>query len=664
MHQPRKPRQRRRAATVVLGTIIVLAMSAGPGAAQSLFEEVTTLSSAATTVERIFSIPATGSYQLTLIDFGQPANFSSLSLIVTRGLETVTSVDTPGSHTFSAAAGVHEIHVVGVPGSGSSAGIFGVEVLPSGGGAAILEFADTIALSATPNPDLATLEAEFTVTESGTYDVVLADLAFPAALQSVQFNVLTPGGGLAFPAPSPAAPGTYSFSAVPGTHKLLLVAQADAAVSAGLYSVRIAGGSAAAVVYERTHPVAQLEAPVVIDLPAAGSYTLRLTDFAAPAALTQLTAVVVRGAMELSRRVGAGSESFNAADGPVELFLSSTPAAGPGSGTYGADLTSGAALVYSVVRVVNSAAGAAMPGFAFAADVPTSGPLRATLTDFDFPAAFAALTGHVIQSGASLGTVDADVSLDIDAAAGKIFVAVITDPQSATGNSLFGLQLAPPGGGSTLIDVTQGVGSLFEVREVDVTESGSYDATLTDLAFPAPFASLAVAVTRGPERIGSIFGGGTFSFPATPGRYFLNFIAEPTAQAKAGTYGLLVSPTPPAPTVTLSAGATSVGNGGTTTLTWSSTDATSCAASGAWSGSKTTSGTETTAALTSTSTFTLTCSGPGGSAIQSVTVTISAPDPGGGGGGGSLGLAWLLLATAFMMRRLPSRSPEILHGHC
>ncbi|HKE45955.1 MAG TPA: hypothetical protein VKB41_15590, partial [Steroidobacteraceae bacterium] len=194
----------------------------------------------------------------------------------------------------------------------------------------------------------------------------------------------------------------------------------------------------------------------------------------------------------------------------------------------------------------------------------------------------------------------------------------------------------------------QGVGGLTDVREADVTESGSYDVTLADLEFPSRFSNLAVAVTRGTQRVGSIIGGGKFSFDATPGRYLLNFIAGPGPE-NIGTYGLSVAVSPPMPTVTLTANPTRVRSGSTTTLTWSSTDATTCTASGDWSGTKATSGTETSAALTAGSTFKLSCQGPGGSTEQQASVTISAQSSGGGGGAAdatlllTLALAWMFL---------------------
>jgi hypothetical protein len=211
--------------------------------------------------------------------------------------------------------------------------------------------------------------------------------------------------------------------------------------------------------------------------------------------------------------------------------------------------------------------------------------------------------------------------------------------------------LKPVAAGASLIDVTQGAGPLFDARVVDIAQAGSYQVVLSDLGFPANFADLALAVTRDTTSVGLIFGGGTFSFDAVPGRYFLNFIASPNAVAKAGTYGLLVAPAPPAPVVTLTATPVSVASGATTSLTWSATNATSCAASGAWTGTKATSGTETSSALAADSTFTLNCTGPGGSGSQSVSVRIAVMSGGGGGGGGTVEWPTLMILCAALWLR-------------
>ncbi|RRQ22723.1 hypothetical protein [Thiohalobacter thiocyanaticus] len=58
-----------------------------------------------------------------------------------------------------------------------------------------------------------------------------------------------------------------------------------------------------------------------------------------------------------------------------------------------------------------------------------------------------------------------------------------------------------------------------------VSEAGTYTATLTDMQFPAPFLELAMTVTTSTQRLGLGLGeySGFFDFEATPGtQYYLN----------------------------------------------------------------------------------------------------------------------------------------------
>src|SRR5262245_45872649 len=318
---------RRSAWLLVLGWIA--AVLPVPGRAQALLDDVTTLSRAATTVERSFTIATAGSYQVTLSDFAQPAAFASLRLAVTRGQLIVATLDAAGSRTFTAVAGSHEVHVIGTPGVGQSAGIFGVTVTASGGTTPLFELADTITLPPPPPDNIATLEPQFSITAAGNYQIEVTDRAFPAALASVELNILGPAG-LVFPI-SPNAPGTYDFTAAPGDYQLLLIAEAAAGSSAGLFSVRISGGPASAVLYDRTHTSVTISAPSALALPVTGGYGFELVDFASPAAFSQTAAVLLRGAEELARRTTA-DVAFTASAGPAELFVFATPAATTGSG--------------------------------------------------------------------------------------------------------------------------------------------------------------------------------------------------------------------------------------------------------------------------------------------------------------------------------------------
>jgi hypothetical protein len=255
--------------------------------------------------------------------------------------------------------------------------------------------------------------------------------------------------------------------------------------------------------------------------------------------------------------------------------------------------------------------------------------------------------------------------MSITPAVGPVTLLVFAQPATpATPSSggptpvasgLFGINLTANGAGSATFETTQGVGQLFSARKVTVATGGTYQVVVGDVGFPANFGSLAVMVTRGTSQIGSIFGGGSFTFPATGGDYLVNFVAQPTGADEAGTYAMTVGLAPPAPTVTLQSSATSVASGSTVTLTWSSQNATVCTAtstsSGGWSGAIAVSGTATSAALTAATTFTLSCTGPGSSTpqTQSVTVNISSTSGGGssGGGGGGGAIRPDLLALLF-----------------
>jgi hypothetical protein len=212
-------------------------------------------------------------------------------------------------------------------------------------------------------------------------------------------------------------------------------------------------------------------------------------------------------------------------------------------------------------------------------------------------------------------------------------------PAAAQGSGLYGVQLAADAG-ALLYEKTRASGALFQQRVITIAAAGSYDATISDLEFPVRFAELAAAVTRGTQKVGFVFGGGKFSFDATPGDYIISLITRVDPAATYGAYGMRVEDTPPLPTVTLTAAATAVAAGQSTTLTWSSTNATSCVAAGQWSGSKPVAGSESVGPVNAQSTFTLSCSGPGGTTSKSVEVTLRSNRS---GGGGSLDMQALLL---------------------
>jgi hypothetical protein len=84
----------------------------------------------------------------------------------------------------------------------------------------------------------------------------------------------------------------------------------------------------------------------------------------------------------------------------------------------------------------------------------------------------------------------------------------------------------------------------------EITEAGSYLATLTDFEFPVPMVATGMDVTTATSTLGMLKAPGSFIFDATPGNYFVSFfgIADDFASTKLGQYGIDISlvPIPPA----------------------------------------------------------------------------------------------------------------------
>ena len=79
----------------------------------------------------------------------------------------------------------------------------------------------------------------------------------------------------------------------------------------------------------------------------------------------------------------------------------------------------------------------------------------------------------------------------------------------------------------------------------EISEAGSYKATLTDFEFPAPMIATGISVTTATDLLGSLLAPGSFNFDATPGKYFVSFIGfADTDVPQLGQYGIEISQVP------------------------------------------------------------------------------------------------------------------------
>jgi hypothetical protein len=649
---------------------------------------------AAPPTQSTFTVTGPQDLVVTLTDLQSPQPLTSLSVALTQGGQLAASYtlsnQTP-SVKVPAANGIYTISVVGVPDASVGVGTFSVCVAPSSAPANCLlpgtpslagnvaSFAGGInAGSATQDPTLTT--GTFTLVvpaPGGTYTFSYSDFAFPVALSSSGALSPNPNLGL-FAGSNVVAVGLSSgasFDLSPGTYTLLAVAQADATVKAGSYGITVTGPPGSAPLLDAAVPVGQLNSPSSFQNPASQALTLSVTDFGFPGPLAQAVAMVTSGGTALLGAVPqAGPVTSVVADPQGTLQLWTYASAGATAGTYEVDVAGGG------LQLVQNAYGttASSTDYAYAFVTPTltaNTQYEAAAVDLQFPSQLSALSFAVAHDGRVDMQSGGNSTIDFTPGAARAAVVLVSasTPASgaATGNGLFDVSVQTTGSSPQLmLDQTQAVSStpgFFDSRTLQIDAAGNYDATLTDLKFPAAFPSLAVAVTQGGKIVGEIFGGGTFSFPATPGTYRLNFVATPQSAQQFGLYA--VSMAYSKPTVSLKSSASSATSGSSITLSWTTTNATSCTASGGGFTGSVATGTGTQSVkLTDTTTYALQCTGPAGSASGSATVTATAASGGGsvsGGGKGALG-GWELtlcglVAAAAVRRRWHLRAAARAH---
>lgn len=643
---------RLRGSLLAVAAALMLAAS-GPSHAATLVEDATLVGDQTAPVTKEFEIPQAGRYELQLADVGFPAALQSVQAAVTRGDTLVVSVAAPGKVQFDATPGTHAIQVAGVASTASGFGSFSVRVVAVSGGTPALDYSNAIeAPTLPPATGQSARQTQFVIAAGGTYRASLSDSGFPETL--AQINLLITRRGVEY-ARLDGTNTTMQFAAEPGTYDVLVIAQAGVQTDAGLYGVLVTNVGSGEAIFNESYPVGDLAEGRIAQLAADSTYTLTVTDLQFPAALASAGAAVMRGTSVLASRTTAGSTSFNATGGAVRVYALPVATEQAVAGALLAEILQGTSGVFSVAYTSSPPATAnALSILDDEVVIANAGSYRVTLTDFEFPGALATLEMAIFQNGVSLGRRADTGAIDFQGAAGKVLVLVAAQPSTTVGLGLFGVQLAGEPSGPVVYETTQAVGGLFQSRALDIATAGSYDVRLTDLVFPAAFPELALAVTRGTTRVGFAYGGGRFSFNATPGKYFLNFIARVNPSAQFGTYGLKVENTPPPPVVSITANPVSVQSGESATLSWTATGATSCVASGGWTGAKATTGTQSVGPLTVESTFTLVCTGSGGSSSAATTVTIRTPSTGGGGAVDLMLLAGLLGFGASLRRPRPT----------
>jgi len=180
------------------------------------------------------SASTAGSYVFTLTDFKFPATLTADSLIAVQNGQLVKAISAAGNFTATLAQGPVTLLAFGE--ASSSGGLMGLDLSPSGGGAAVFDVTEGIGtgFSAT----------SFTATSAQSVQANVADLKFPTALANLDLAV-TSGTSMVGSISSAGSSGSFPFQTTSNTTYTVNVlaqpaTQQNSQQEAGTYAMSVA----------------------------------------------------------------------------------------------------------------------------------------------------------------------------------------------------------------------------------------------------------------------------------------------------------------------------------------------------------------------------------------------------------------------------------------
>ena len=271
--------------------------------------------------------------------------------------------------------------------------------------------------------------------------------------------------------------------------------------------------SAAAVaqtsVLEEVRTVSSGSEPVerTLEIAAAGSYRLTLTDLQVPAALTSVKAAVTNettlvGTTATTPANATGTLDFDVAASTFTIRIVGQPAAGT-SGAVGVRVTRSSDSAVIQQFVVTFAPPAAAPpanrGTLVETFTPSAtGTYEVTLTDLGIPEPIPNMILSVTRVGGSIvATLPAAGSTSFNGEAGVDY-QVVADAMAASNVNagLFGVRIRNTATNAAVFNEIVTIGRVQEIGKVTLS-AGAHTLTLSDLAFPAPLAQSGVALAIG-----------------------------------------------------------------------------------------------------------------------------------------------------------------------
>jgi hypothetical protein len=337
----------------------------------------------------LFTSTTAGTYTITVTDDAFPVAFSGLSAGIFQGSTPIAVNILPGVPTqvTLAASTSYQLLAAAVPNTTTPAGLYGIRITdPSG--AAIFDYSLAVgslgAATVVNNP------------AAGALSLTVSDYAYPAPLSTLGAAV-TVGGGPALGILTAA--GTAPITAPAGSINVWTYAAAG--TQPGVYGLTLTSSSSTLLstntVVNPGNTSSAGSYAFVVDIPAAGTYQLAVTDFQFPGALTSLSATIAQNGTVLTQTSG----SFTAALGVAIVVVSAQPPQS-GSGIFDVTVQTTGASPQVLLDQTQAVAGVFNTQ---TISLGTTGGYNATLTDLAFPQKFQDLAVVVSQGGQALGKI-------------------------------------------------------------------------------------------------------------------------------------------------------------------------------------------------------------------------------------------------------------------
>jgi hypothetical protein len=326
-------------------------------------------------------------------------------------------------------------------------------------------------------------------------------------------------------------------------------------LNATLLCFGLIGLARAAAIFDQTNlvalPAVAQPSEFAFTAATAQALTVTLTDLQEPAAFQSLQIAVTLGdalvgSASISPTTHTATVSLPAAAGDYVLRVIGTPNAAQGIGSFGV-------CVAPATSAASCIAADSFSGSIFTPSTPTTtgstsmeanftstvaGTYTVTITDDLFPVALQSVAGGIVTGTTPVNTTSFALGANqVTLAQGTPYTLILGALPNATALAgLYGVHIADPTGAS-VFDRTSPVGNLPPAIIVDNPTAQALSLSLTDFAYPAPLASVGVAVTEGSTDLGQLTAAGTLSsFAAPAGSVFIWEYAM--AGAQPGVYGV------------------------------------------------------------------------------------------------------------------------------